>query len=202
MLHIINSCTRNKREIMSSTARSIVVTAATLTLGSLAGCDGGSNTITPGAEGAPATKSAAPPAPNAEVKLSGSFGDTITFPSGVAVKVAPPAAVPAPQYSAGGVEGKIVTFDLSVTNGGTEPINAGLMGFPKVSYGASGTQAQNATDIQSGIGASSLSTILPGETQSVKLGFGIPAAEFGNVRMEVSGPTFSDKPAIFKGTVR
>ena len=75
------------------------------------------------------------------------------------------------------------------------------MGFPKVTYSAQGTAAPTANDIQAGIGASSLSTILPGETQTVKLGYGIPAAGFPEVRMEVTGPTFTEKAAIFKGAI-
>lgn len=162
---------------------------------SLTACGGSSNTVTPAAPAASAS-SAAP----AENKLSGTFSDTITFPGGVAVTVKP-AVVTADQYAAGAVEGKIVTFDISVTNGGKEDVNGAMMSFPKVSYGAQGTKAQTATDIQAGIGASSFSTILPGETSTVKVGYGIPAANFGDVRVEISSPSFSDKPAIFKGAV-
>lgn len=182
----------------------LALAAAVVAVGTLTACGSSSgNTVTPGtAEAPPAASSETPAAPTPEVKLSGAFGDTITFPSGVTVKAAQPVAVPAAQYAAGGVEGKIVTIDLSVTNNSKEPIQGGMMGFPNVRYGANGTSAQSATDIQAGIGAGSFSTILPGETQTVKLGYGIPTAEFGNVRMEVNGPTYNDKPAIFKGAVQ
>ena len=183
---------------MSKSVRSALAVAAVLALGSLTACGASSNSVTPAAAGsaAPAASAEAPAA-----KTSGAFGDTITFPSGVAVKVSPAVIVPAAQYAYGAVEGQIVTFDLSVTNGGKEEINGALMGFPKVTYSAQGTAAPTANDIQAGIGASSLSTILPGETQTVKLGYGIPAAGFPEVRMEVTGPTFTEKAAIFKGAI-
>lgn len=181
----------------------LALAAAVLAVGSLSACSSsGPNTVTPAETSQAASASTPTPTPSPEVKLSGAFGDTITFPSGVAVKAAPPVAVTAAQYAYGAVEGKIVTIDLSVTNGGKEPIEAGLMAFPRVTYGPQGTAAQNANDIQAGIGAASLSTILPGETQTVKLGYGIPAAHYGEIRMEVNGPTFNDKPAIFKGAAQ
>lgn len=173
--------------------------AAVIAVVALTGCGSSGNTVTSGSD-ASAAPAAAAETP-AAAKTTGTFGDTITFPNGVAVTVSKAVVVPAAQYAAGAVEGQIVTFDLSVKNGGTEDFAAALMGFPKVTVGAQGTQVQNATDINAGIGSGTFSTILPGETQTVKLGYGIPAAEFGDVRMEVTGPTFSDKPAIFKGAI-
>jgi len=165
---------------------------------SLTAC-GGANTVTPAAPAASEAASAAAETPAAS-KLSGTFADTITFPSGVAVTVKP-AVVTAAQYAAGAVEGNIVTFDISVTNGSKESVNGALMSFPKVSYGAQGTKAQTATDIQAGIGAASFSEILPGETSTVKVGYGIPSASYGDVRVEITAPNMMDKPAIFKGAV-
>jgi hypothetical protein len=184
---------------MSISARSALAVAAILALGSVTACGSSSNTVTPGST-APAAPASSAAAPAPEAKTNGVFGDTITFPSGIAVKVTP-AVVPAAQYAYGAVEGKIVTFDVSVTNGSKEEINGALMGSPKVTYGAQGTAAQSANDIQAGIGAAYLSTILPGETQTVKVGFGIPAAGFADVRVEIMAPNFTDKAAIFKGPV-
>jgi hypothetical protein len=164
---------------------------------SLTACGGANNTVSSGAASAAAPAAAET---SAAPKLSGTFADTITFPSGVAVTVKP-AVVPAAQYAAGAVEGKIVTFDITVTNGGKESVNGAMMSYPNVSYGAQGTKAQNATDVQAGIGASSFSTILPGETSTVKVGYGIPAAGFADVRVEIAAPNMMDKPAIFKGAV-
>lgn len=180
--------------------------AAAVAIGSLSAC-GGSNTVTPGPTTLPTgagpepTQTTATPTPQA--KTSGAFGDTITFPSAIAVRVSSGKVVPASESGLGAVEGKIVVFDVAVTNVGTEPINASMMGTPKVSYGAQGIQAESVYD-SAALGGSggNFSTILPGETQTVAEAYGIPSASFGDVRMEVSSPNYSDPPAIFKGAVQ
>ncbi|MFJ5693306.1 DUF4352 domain-containing protein [Arthrobacter sp. NPDC093125] len=184
---------------MFKSARVALAAAAVLSLGTLTACGSSANTVTPAAESAAPTTSeaAAPAAP----KSSGTFADTITFPDGVSVKVKP-AVVPAGQYANNAVEGKIVTFDVTVKNGSKEDLNAALMSSPKVTYGADGTAAEIASDHESKIGASFFSTILPGETQTIKVGYGIPAAAHKDVRVEIMAPNFSDKPAIFKGAVK
>jgi hypothetical protein len=138
--------------------------------------------------------------PTPRAKTVGAFGDTITYPSAIAVKVSPGRVVPSSQTGMGAIEGKIVVFNLAVTNGGTEPIEGSMMGRPKVSYSAEGIEAQSAFDFGAlGNSGGSLSTILPGETQTVTVAYGIPTASFGNVRMEVRSANYSDPPAIFKG---
>ncbi|WNN94005.1 hypothetical protein SEA_NITRO_49 [Arthrobacter phage Nitro] len=191
--------------------------AATLALGSLTACGASSNTITPGetaepAASVPATTPAPEttpllppvpaPAPTVAAVSAPKFGDTVTFPSGVAVKLGKPVIVTAEPTAYGAVDGKIVAFELVVTNKSSQPIEGVLLGHPQVRYGAKGTQAQNAVDFRAGLGPASLSAILPGETQSVKLGYGIPPASFGDVRVEVNGPEYTDTPAIFKGAVK
>ncbi len=184
---------------MFKTTHATLALAAVVALGGLTACGAPANTVSSGSD----TSAAAPAASAAPAaKTTGAFGDTITYPNGVAVTISKATVVPAASYAFGAVEGQIATFDLIVTNGGKEEINGALMGYPKVTSGAKGTPIQNATDIQAGIGGSSLSTILPGETQTLKLGYGIPAAEFGDVRMEVTGPTFTEKSAIFKGAIQ
>ncbi len=188
----------------------VLFAAAAVAIAALSGC-AGSNTVTPGpttlptgaGPTAPPTGAGPEPTQTPQVKTSGAFGDTITFPSAIAVRVTPGRAIPASQTGMGAVEGKIVVFDVVVTNGGTEPINASMMGSPKVSYGAQGIQAQSAFDSQAlgGYGGS-FSTILPGETQTVSVAYGIPTAGFGDVRMEVNSANYSDPPAIFKGAVQ
>lgn len=201
---------------MSFRKVALATASAALALGSLTACGGESNTVTPGVDTpaattpAPAPEATTPapepttptPTPTPTVKTSGAFGDTITFPSGVSVTVSKPTVVPAAQYASGAVEGKIVVFSMSVINKSKEPVDAVTMGYPRVRYGAKGTEAQDANDLDAGIGAGGLSTILPGETQTIKLGYGIPAAGYSVVRMEVTGPSYSDKPAIFQGAVK
>jgi hypothetical protein len=175
-------------------ARAVVVATGYLAAGGSSG-----NTVSANAGSSSATAAETSAAPVA--KSSGTFADTITFPSGVSVKVKP-SVVTAGQYASGAVEGKIVTFDISVKNGSKEDLNAALMSVPKVTYGGEGTTAQIASDFEAKIGGSMLSTILPGETQTAKVGYGIPAAGFKDVRVEIMAPSFSDKPAIFKGAVK
>ncbi|WP_374153037.1 hypothetical protein [Pseudarthrobacter sp. WHRI 8279] len=110
--------------------------------------------------------------------------------------MSPPEVVPGGQYAYGAVEGNITLFTVTVVNEGTEPVNGFTMAYPRVTYGATGTEAQRANN--ENVGGGTLSTILPGETQSVKVGFGIPQVELPSVRVEVMGPSYSDFPAIFK----
>ncbi|WGH21572.1 hypothetical protein SEA_ASCELA_49 [Arthrobacter phage Ascela] len=193
--------------------------AAALALAPLTACGASSNTITPGetAEAAApttaTTQAPAPepattpflapaPAPTLAAEKTPGFGDTVTFPSGVAVKLGKPVIVTAEATAYGAIGGKIVAFELVVTNKSPKPIEGVLLAHPQVRYGAKGIQADPAVDFRAGLGGASLQTILPGETQSVKLGYGIPPASFGDVRVEVSGPEYTDSPAIFKGAVK
>jgi hypothetical protein len=179
--------------------RHSIVTAATVAvLASLAftGCASTGNTVS-----APDDTSA--PSSSASTEASGpvSFGSTVTFPSGVTVSVAQPTIGAASATAYGAVEGQIVSIVLTVTNGSEQPLEAGLMGYPTVRYGEEGKQAETATDVELGIGVSSLSTVLPGETQTATVGYGIPAAGRGNVRVEVTAPNFTDADAIFSGAI-
>jgi len=172
--------------------KTIAALAASVALAAtLAACSG--NTVEAPAP-APSQSQAQPAAPTQGT--SSAFGGAVTFPGGVKVSVSKPELVPGGQYAYGAVEGKITTFTITVTNGSDQPINGGLMGFPQVTYGAKGTKASNANN--ESIGANFLSTILPGETQSAKVGYGVPPAELATVRVEVMGPNIADLPAVFK----
>jgi len=185
--------------------RHSIITAATVAvLASLAftGCASTENTVTP-----PSDTSTLPsdlPSTSAGSEAPGpvSFGSEVGFPSGVRVSVAQPTIVAASQTAFGAVEGQIVSMVITVTNGSEEPLEAALMGYPTVRYGAEGTQAETATDSEKSIGVSSFSTVLPGETQTATVGYGIPAAGRDNVRVEVMAPTFTDTDAIFSGAVQ
>lgn len=173
----------------------------------IGGCSGGPGSVPPNSNTAQAQAPAptidagqtptATPTPTPTRASSAPLGGTITFPSGVKVSVSPPEVVPGGQYAFNAVEGNITLFTVTVTNEGTEPVNGFTMAYPRVTYGATGTEAQRANNDK--FGAGTLSTILPGETQTVKVGFGIPQAELPSVRVELMGPSYSDFPAIFKG---
>lgn len=172
-------------EIQKSAAKlALSVSALALAAGSLTACSEESNTAKPGPDNpaitpTPAqemsTDAPAPTTATPTAKISGAFGDMITFPSGVAVKAAQPVTVTAAPNAAGAVQGKIVTIDVAVTNGSKELINDANMGAPKVIYGAQGTADQNAVDAQAGIGMATFSGIRPGETRTVKPGSGHPS---------------------------
>jgi len=74
-----------------------------------------------------------------------------------------------------------------------------MTGTPRVTEGTSARPAPqiNASELR----GEQLSTIPPGETQTIRIGYGISAADAKNVRVEVRGPNSSDRPAIFEGAV-
>lgn len=164
----------------------------------LAGCSSPAPTVDKVGDAKPA---ASQPAKAAD--RSAAFGGTVTYDSGVKVTVKSDGFQPVSQYAAGAVDGKAAVFELTVVNGSNKELEAGLMSMPKVTVGAKNTQATPVTDMEAKLGMDMLSTILPGETQTVKFGAGIAAADAAAVRVEVSGPNpFTDKDAIFKGAVK
>jgi len=159
----------------------------------LAGCSGKAPAVQKGEGVTVATDSAVS-------DRSAIFGDKAIFKDGVEISVNAPSLVTAGQYASGAVEGKIAIFEVTVTNGSSSEVDGALMSWPEITYGASGKKAGKATDLVEKIGLEFFSTILPGEKQTIKVGAGIPPAEIGTARIEVKGPSFSDKPAIFKAS--
>lgn len=145
------------------------------------------------------------PAVSQEAKAtdrSADLGGTVTYENGVKVTVTSTGFAPVNEYAINAVEGQAAIFELTVENGSTEEIEAALMSMPKVTVGEKNTSAESVIDTENGLGTDMLSTILPGETQTAKFAAGIAAADAGTVRVEVSGPGFTDKSAIFKGAVK
>ncbi|WP_028265951.1 hypothetical protein [Arthrobacter sp. MA-N2] len=133
---------------------------------------------------------------------SAKFGETVKYDSGVTVTLTSIGFQKVGQYAAGAVEGQAAVFELSVTNGSQKELSAALMSLAKVTYGDKNEKAASVIDSANNLGMETFSTILPGETQSVKLAAAIPAASAGTVRVEVTGPSaFTDKAAVFKGAV-
>jgi len=134
---------------------------------------------------------------------SAALGETVTYDGGIAVTVASAGYLAAGQYASGAIEGQEAVFELTVKNGSEKELNAALMSLPKVTYGDKNAKAASVIDTANGIGMDMLSTILPGETATVKFAAAVPAAEAGVVRVEVSGPNMiTDKAAIFKGAIK
>lgn len=166
----------------------------------LVGCSSPAPTVEPAGENQAAAAEQTTEAAPAD--RSAAIGETVTYDSGAKVTVKSLGFQPVGQYASGAIEGQAAVFELTVENGSKEELNAALMSLPKVTYGATNVSADSVIDSSVGLGMDMLSTILPGETQQVKVAAAIPAAEAGTVRIEVSGPNaFTDKPAIFKGAL-
>lgn len=178
---------------MGNKAAAAVIIAAAL---ALTGCStAASNTVEKaGTTAAPAAAPATTPPPSVAA-----FGDSVKFPEGISVTTKATIQAAGP-YASGAVEGKIVVVEVSVTNNSTEPFNAALTAYPKVTYGAKGDPAQHAFDGDKTGG--NIGNLLPGETQTATQGYGIPAAGLSDLRVEFNGPKFGDNPAVFKGAVK
>jgi hypothetical protein len=170
----------------------------------LAGCSGNTvtpppNTISTGTAAAPAPAAAAKPSPTASGDAA--FGSTVTFPEGVTLTVTYSGTVPATPGAAGAVNGRIAVFTVAVTNGSKQPVMGALMSYPTATFGAAGQHATAAFDAGQGIGEP-LTTINPGESQTIKVGFNFPVTAPAPARLEFTPPSYAETPAIFKGTVQ
>lgn len=74
-----------------------------------------------------------------------------------------------------------------------------MMGLTKATVGPEGKHVSQL--YSSSLRGGGFSTILPGETQTIRVGYGISAADAKNVRIEVRAPNVSDRSAIFKGAI-
>ncbi|MEV8143510.1 hypothetical protein [Specibacter sp. NPDC078709] len=171
----------------------------------LAGCSSAAPTVDSLAGADSAVNQAEKPAAETAEKpadRSAALGETVTYESGVKVTVTSLGFQSVGEYAHGAIEGQAAVFELTVMNGSDEDLEAALMSLPKVTVGETNAQTESVTDMDSDLGLNMLSTILPGETQTVKFGAGIAAADAGAVRVEISGPNmFTDKAAIFKGAL-
>lgn len=190
---------KNKAAVATLAAAVAVLTA----------CSGPAPTVQPGTNTptesspvapAPVTPTTAAPTTAAPTPAdrSAKFGDTVSFEDGTKVKVTSEGFIEAGQQDEGAVEGRIAVLNLSVT-AGREEIDAAMMGSARVTAGAAGRPAPQ---VRAGeLSGEQLGTIPPGETQTVRIGYGISAADAKNVRVEVPAPNSSDRPAIFEGAI-
>ena len=190
---------RNKASIATLAAAVAVLTA----------CSGPAPTGQPGTS-TPAESSPVAPAPVTPTTAApttaaptpadrpAKFGDTVTFEDGTKVKVTSEGFINAGQQDVGAVEGKVAVINLSVT-AGREEIDGVRVGSVRVTAGTAGKPAPQVQ--ASELNGEQLGTVPPGETQTVRIGYGISAADAKNVRVEVPAPTGSEQPAIFEGEV-
>lgn len=182
-----------------NTLRNLAVTAVAVAALAVTGCSA-SNVVTKSSDLPPAPVTSSAPAPTKTTAPAATFGDKVTFPSGVSVVVTA-ASTPADKYAIGAVDGKIVVVKIAITNGSAKSVSGFLPSIPKVSYGAQGVQADRAMDIQVA-DTKLVSTVQPGETQTALYTAGVPVAEFGTVRVEVPSPNIGEDPAIVKGPIK
>ncbi|MGM9472500.1 hypothetical protein ACS5PJ_10895 [Pseudarthrobacter sp. YS3] len=149
-----------------------------------------------GETGSSASAAASTPSPTPTDNRMAAFGQTATFPDGVAIKVDFSGWVAATPAASGAVEGRIATFTVTVTNGSKKEWAGTLMGIPDVRVGPSLTPAEIAIDEGTD---HFLTTVMPGESQSAKLGYGITAADSGQVRLEFMPVDFIGTSVIFQG---
>jgi hypothetical protein len=176
------------------------ISAAVLAVG-LAACS--ANTLTPPPSQVPghSTVAAQPPSAALPSTATPTWGDKVTFPGGLAVTAVYDGTVAASDTAANATTGRVATWSVTVTNGSNAPVDGALLSSPTATYGAQGQQVQSVFDTEQGIGGF-LTTINPGESQTVKIGFSIPAAGASQVRLEFTAPSFTDAPAVFKGAVQ
>lgn len=181
-------------------------TAVAAAIAALTACSGSAPTVEP-ATNTPAESSPLAPAPvtpttatatPTQTTRAAKFGDTVTFNDGTKVKVTSGGFMPVEPSALDAVEGRAAVIVLAVT-AGTQEIDAGTMDLLNVRVGPTGKPVNKV--YSSELGNESLTTILPGETQTVRIGYGIRAADAKDVRVEVDGPSYDDRPAIFRGAI-
>ena len=90
-------------------------------------------------------------------------------------------------------------FTIRITNGGKTSFDAYLVR-AIVTYGEAGEEAADVLDSENDTDIGFTGKILPGKAMSQDLGYAIPAAELGDVTMQVA-PDLDREVAIFSGPV-
>jgi hypothetical protein len=147
----------------------------------------------PAAPGAPAD----PGAPD-QASTTGTFGQNITWPDGVAVTVSEPKAYrPSSSAAASRAAARYVSMTITLTNGSDKNVEATGT---TLAVTANGTPADEVFDSAKGIGGSPTSTVLPGKSVTYTVAFGVPTKEQTELQVEVRpGFGFGYQPAIFTG---
>jgi hypothetical protein len=189
--------------------RPVATTAATAALlMGLVGCSGGgtSPSVTgDAATMAPGTVTPAPETPTTTPTPTSprvaEFGQTASWPGGLAIKVDFAGWRPASESASGAIEGRLALFTITLINNSQQEVNGGFLASPRAAAGPKNTEVEQATDYRQDIGYSTFSTVLPGESQQVNTAYGIAAAQASSVRLEFQDPKYTNPPIIFKGTI-
>lgn len=145
---------------------------------------------------APSTEAPAPapePTPTGPAK----FGQTFTYPDGIAITVAKPVAGVASKYAYGAEQtgGNLRIVTVTITNGTKKVFDPGVV-TEDLNYGPDGTAAEQVFD-SAQLGEGFEGKILPGKKQVAKLAFAVPAGP-QDLLFSIS-PSFSHDDALFMG---
>jgi hypothetical protein len=131
---------------------------------------------------------------------TGAFGQTITWPDGVAVSVSKPEPY-RPSSSAATVAGaaRFVSMKVTVTNGSNKDVEAtGTV----LAATANGSPAEQVFDSAKGLNGSPTSTVLPGKSVTFTVAFGLPSKDPVDLQVDLRpGLGIGYQPAIFTGQV-
>ncbi len=153
-----------------------------------------------------APSAAAPVAPSAPAgdttgaaaSAPGAFGQTYTWPDGLAVTVSELEAYrPSSTAATGQTAARYVSMTVTLTNGSDKNVEA--TGTTLVAT-AGGTPAEQVFDSAEGVAGSPTSTVLPGKSLTYTVAFGVPTEEQTDLQVEVRpGFGLGYQPAIFTG---
>ncbi|MDK1358728.1 hypothetical protein QNO00_00395 [Arthrobacter sp. zg-Y1219] len=103
------------------------------------------------------------------------FGEEWTYEDGLTVKVSYLGGATASQYASGAeaTGGQLRLFEVSITNNSEEIFDPAMFN-ASVNYGAEGTAGKRVFDTGSGLEGQFQGKILPGGTQTVKMGYAVP----------------------------
>lgn len=130
---------------------------------------------------------------------SASFGETVRYDNGVEITMTSLGWHPTNPGEPGAVEGQLAEFEIAVFNGSKEPLNAGLLSAPIITYGQDNKQTNAARDQSYKPIRSYFGEIPVGDRQTIHVNCGLPSAGAGDVRAQLLGPDFGK--LVFKGAL-
>ncbi|MBO0895421.1 hypothetical protein [Arthrobacter sunyaminii] len=127
------------------------------------------------------------------------FGEEWTYEDGLTVKVSYLGGATASQYASGAeaTGGQLRLFEVSITNNSEEIFDPAMFN-ASVNYGAEGTAGKRVFDTGSGLEGQFQGKILPGGTQTVKMGYAVPNDAPLDLLMTTS-PSWDHEEKLFHG---
>lgn len=134
----------------------------------LSGCASESGTVTK--NDTPQSAATVEETPAEAESTTPTFGDTYTWPDGLAVTISEPADFAPSEYAAGQVEGEpALSYDVTVTNGTDEDVEAVAI---NLTVSSAGKQASPIFDSAGGTDMPT-ATILPGKSLTWKVAYSV-----------------------------